>query len=67
MKFKVPVEWTMIGEYEVDAESLQEAIEKVNAGEHPFDELPDGDYLDDSLVVNKELAVDMEENNVERE
>ena len=53
-KFRVAVEWSMYGEVEVDADTLQEAIEKV---EDDLDmPLPEGEYIDDSFVVNSEFS-----------
>ena len=51
-KYTIAVEWIMHDFIEVDADSLQSAIQK--AQEH--DELPNGDYLDGSFEVNVEIT-----------
>ena len=44
----------MYGTYKVRAETLEDAIYYVKSASVPFDELPEGDYIDDSLVVGVE-------------
>lgn len=56
--FKVPVIWSLVGEFEVEANSLDEAIEKVENNEndaYPLDKAH-GEYIDDSLIVNLDCA-----------
>ena len=51
MKFIVPVTWRVWGTYEVEADSQEEAIDKV----HKANYLPkDSQYIDDSLIVDYE-------------
>ena len=50
-KYKIPVSWVMTDEIDVEANSLEEAIQKVEES----NELPDGEYLDSSFEVNREL------------
>lgn len=50
MKFKLPVQWMMTADMEIEADTLSEAIAK--AGDAP---LPDGEYLDSSFEVNHEV------------
>lgn len=52
-KYKVAVEWMMCAFIEVDAASMEQAIEIVEGEESA---LPDGSYLDDSFVVNLEIT-----------
>lgn len=53
MKYKIPVEWTLIADIEVEASSLEEAIDKAQTD--PEIGLPeDGEYLEGSWVVNTE-------------
>ena len=52
--YKVFVEWIMVGEYDIEASSLEEAIDIAND-----QDLPDGEYLSDSFEVNEELTRDM--------
>jgi hypothetical protein len=57
MKFKIPVYWHVYGEYEVEANSLNEAIQLVEDGTPPYDGLPsEPEYIDDSLRVNMEIV-----------
>jgi len=52
MKFKLPCFWTVVGNIEIEADTIDEAIEKANAPEMP---LPlDGVYLEDSFTVDVE-------------
>jgi hypothetical protein len=52
--FKIAVQWTVCGEMEVKAKTLQDAIEIVeNDPELP---LPEGEYIDDSFLVNAEMT-----------
>jgi len=51
-KYKIPVVWSMIGQHEIEADSLQEAIELA-------EDLPlpkDGDYLEGSFEVDQEFV-----------
>lgn len=51
--FKIVCEWVESGEMYVEANSLEEAIE---IAENSGDPLPNGDYLNDSFRVNKEIT-----------
>lgn len=46
--YKIPVSWEMYGFIEIEAESLEEAIEIFDRDEDYF-ELPDGEYIDASF------------------
>jgi len=52
--YQIPVCWQMIAVVNVEAESLNEAMQIAQESE-----LPAGDYLDDSYEVDAMLAVDM--------
>lgn len=56
--FKIPVSWQVEGYVEVEAESIEEALElviKKENSDNPYD-LPDnGDYLENSFVIEKDL------------
>jgi hypothetical protein len=57
--YKIAVEWTMIADIEVEANSLDEAIEKVEE----MDSLPDnGEYLEDSFQVDEYLSEELNPN-----
>lgn len=62
-KFLIPVSWTMYGEFVVEAESLEQAIEVVN--ENVDDKFciadADGEYADDSFIVDVNLAEEITE------
>lgn len=48
-KYKIPVEWSMCGMVEIEASSLEEAI---NIFDETIDDIPlptDPDYIDDSF------------------
>ena len=55
-KFVIPVQWIMFADVEIEADSLNEAIDIVNL---QYPELPEGEYVDDSFEVNKELVYEM--------
>jgi hypothetical protein len=56
-KFIVSCTWEMVGEFAVEADSLEEAIQKVEDGEKPFNGLPnDDEYVDDSFRVDKDTS-----------
>lgn len=54
--FRIPLVWQMYGHADVDAETLEEAIEYALGPECP---LPDGNYVDDSIQVD-DLVLDQE-------
>ena len=55
--YKIPVFWQMIATVEVEAESLNEAMQIVD--NNPLPE--NGEYVGDSFEVDAMLAVDMNE------
>jgi hypothetical protein len=61
MKFKIPATWQECGEIEVEANSLKEAIAKVEENEN--NDFPisafDGEYVDDSFSVDTQLAAEI--------
>jgi len=58
--FIVACSWTECGEFKVEAETLEDAIAKVEAGEKPYDGLPpNSEYVDDSFEVNKEVSEEL--------
>jgi hypothetical protein len=58
--FRVAVKWEMLGVYEVEADTIQDAVAKVDSGgapyaeEPPCDDLPDGEFDIGSLKVDFE-------------
>ena len=52
MKFKIPIDWQCYGVFEVEADSIKEAVNLILDAEPPYDGLPDGDYVDDSMRIN---------------
>ncbi len=50
--FLLPCKWTCVGEVQIDAENLDEAIEKA----YSMNSLPDGDYDSGSFTVDVEEA-----------
>ena len=48
-----------MGHYSVEADTLDQAIDKVETAEKPYDGLPkvdDSEYLDDSFTIDKEAT-----------
>ena len=56
-QYRIPLVWQMYGHVNVEAESLEEAIEYALGPDCP---LPDGDYVDDSVAVDEDLMDEME-------
>ena len=56
-KYIIPVEWTLVKEIEVPAESLDEAKKLVS-----YSSVKTGTYLDDSFRINEDLLQELEEN-----
>lgn len=52
--FRIPLVWQMYGHIDIEAESLQTAIDYALGPECP---LPEGQYVDDSVAVD-DLAFD---------
>ena len=50
--YRIPLVWQMYGHCDVDANSLEEAIEIALGPDTP---LPDGSYVDDSITVDYEV------------
>lgn len=65
-KFKIPVYWEMYARIEVEANSLEEAIEIFDQKEQSADPygLPDGYYLDDSFERHRDIDYIIEINNL---
>ena len=51
--FRIPMIWQMYGRLDVEADSLQEAIEYALGPESP---LPEGSYLDDSVEIDETVS-----------
>lgn len=66
-KFKIPVSWEMYGHIEVEANSVEEAIEIFDQKEQSADPyaLPDGDYVDASFEREQdtEFIIELNKNN----
>lgn len=56
-KFTIAVTWEMAGEFEVEADTLEQAIKMVEDDEDTYDvDGADGEYVDFSFKVNKEFS-----------
>lgn len=56
-KFTIAVTWEMAGEFEVEADTLEQAIEMVEDDDDTYAvDKADGEYVDDSFKVNKEFC-----------
>lgn len=58
--YKIPVTWSVIGQVEIDAESLEEAILKAEDANLPTD----SDYLEGSFSVDHDCIEYLNENGV---
>lgn len=56
-EFRIPLVWQMYGFVWVEAETKEEAIKEALAAETP---LPEGYYVDDSLIVDNECPIEKE-------
>lgn len=56
--YKIPYSWEVYGKAEVEADSLQDAIDIVESDEFP---LPQGDYVDASFRVDHDIIHEMNE------
>ena len=56
-EYTIPVEWTVVKNIKVSAESLEEAKELA-----AFTSVDNGAYLDDSFRINEDLLQEFEEN-----
>lgn len=54
--YRIPLVWSMYGYADVAAETLQEAIDYALGPECP---LPEGNYLDESAIVDAEALKEM--------
>ena len=52
MNYKIPVIWQVVGLVEIEAESLEKAIQKAQASGTPLPR--DGNYIEDSFEVDIE-------------
>lgn len=51
-KYKIPCSWQMYGMMEIEADSLEEAVEIANSDEQ---NLPEGSYVEASFEVDEEI------------
>ena len=51
--FKIACDWAECGEMYIEADSLEKAIKIAEDDDNP---LPDGEYIDGSFQVNKEVT-----------
>ena len=60
--YKIPVTWEVYGEMEIDAESLNEAIEIAERDETPYPSIDGG--VDGSLDVDYDIAMIVNEEEI---
>lgn len=58
-RFLVPCEWTVTHTFNIEADSLDQAIEKAHNGEGGTTPLPLGQYMDDTFEVNNREAEEL--------
>lgn len=56
-EYRIPLIWMEYGHLNIQAESLEEAIEIALGPETP---LPEGNYVDDSIQVDREVLHEFE-------
>jgi hypothetical protein len=57
MKFQIAVTWSMYDTYDVEADSIEEAMKLIREGNPPYDFLPkDPQYIDGSLEINTDMT-----------
>ncbi len=52
--YRIPLVWSMYGHIDVEAESKEQAIDIALGPECP---LPEGEYLDESVQVDRDLDI----------
>lgn len=52
--YRIPLVWSMYGHIDVEAESQEQAIDIALGPECP---LPEGEYLDESVQVDRDLDI----------
>ena len=61
-KFDVAVTWSCAGTYRgVEAATLEEAIEKVLDADVPYENLPNGEYIDESILIDHDRTQELNE------
>lgn len=60
-QYKIPATWSVSATFDVEADCLQEAIEKVETGEEPA-RLPRGSYIDDSFEIDDDVLQEFHPN-----
>lgn len=61
-KFRIRCTWRSVGDFEVEADSLDEAIETVENGEGKYEGLPaDQEYIDDSFEIDRDDCAEITE------
>ena len=58
-KFKIPIEWECYGEVEIEAKSLDEAIDEVNLNSDEIALPEDFDVVEGSIEVNFEVVEEL--------
>lgn len=55
-KFKVAINWEMMGEIEIEADSIEEAVKKAEENINNID-ISKGEYIDSSLEISKDMEL----------
>lgn len=55
MKYRLAVDWEVFGEIEIEANSLEEAIQ-IGIEDNPPISLPESNYIDGSWKINEEMS-----------
>lgn len=56
-QYRIPLVWSMYGHVWVEADSEEQAIQFALDSETP---LPDGEYIDDSIEVDKDTDIEIQ-------
>ena len=59
MKFKVVAEWLVSRTYEIEADTLMDAIELVEGNEKGCAPTTGGEYVDDTFEVNEQMTQEL--------
>lgn len=56
MKFKIPTSWSVSKTFIVEADSMEDAIDKVCCNENDKYPIKGGEYVDDSFIVDEDCC-----------
>ena len=63
--FRIPATWHCSHTFTVIADTVERAVEMVEDAQPPFDNLPPGDYIDDSFRIDQDLLEELNPRNAD--